>query len=314
MRKKIFLALIMTLIIGIFSLPTFGADKLFKIAVLPFDDGSIQDRWWGSNWEVGKGVSDELVSALLATKKFRLIEREQIDKVLKEQDFGASGRVDSKSAAKIGKILGVQLLVMGRVTEFTLKSQGGGIGLGDKGIGLGVKTTTARVVIDARLVDTTTAEIKAAIPGTGEKKNTNLGLVVQWNAIAFGSSDFQKTNLGIALRDAVNQVATGLAAQAYDGVTMGPTTITGTVFYAKDNKVIINIGSNDGVQTGMVFIVNHVIEEVKDPDTGEVVDEVTEPVAEITVSEVKEKTSTCAIINKLSSKYSITVKDKVKQK
>ncbi|MGE5583862.1 MAG: CsgG/HfaB family protein [Bacillota bacterium] len=315
MKQKFCLLMVLLLIAGIVSSPAFCIDTLYKIAVLPFDDGSIQDRWWGGNWEVGKGVSDELVTALLATKKFRLIEREQIDKVLQEQNFGAGGRVDSKSAAKIGKILGVQYLVMGRVTEFTFDSKGGALGLGEKGIGIGIKTTTARVVIDARLVDTSSAEIIASVPGKGEKKNTNLGLVVNWNAIAFGSSEFRKTNLGIALRDAVNQLADGLAANAYQAAsTSGSSALTGTVFYAKEGKVIINIGSSDGVRVGSVFVVDHVIDVVKDPDTGEVVDEITEPVAEITVTEVKEKTSTCKVTAKLSREYTITVKDKVKQK
>ncbi len=317
MQKNSFVFLILVvLVIGILCFPTFGANTLYKIAVLPFDDGSIrgQDRWWNENWELGKGVSDELVTALLGTKKFRLIEREQIDKVLREQDFGTSGRVDTKSAAKIGKILGVQYLVMGRVTEFTLKSQKGGVLIPGQKVGLGVKTTTARVVIDARLVNTTSAEIIASVPGKGEKKSTNVTAIVDWNAVSFGSDEFKKTNLGIALRDAVNDVANGLAAQAYDGAEVGPSAIAGTVYYAKGGRVIINIGSGEGVKVGMIFVVDHVIDEVKDPDTGEVVDEITEPVAEIKVTEVKEKTSTCTIITKLSSDYQVAVKDKVKQK
>lgn len=313
MHKKILLALMMVIIIGVSCISVAGADKLYKIAVLPFDDGSIQERWWGNNWKLGTGVSDELVTALMATKKFRLIEREQINKVLQEQNFGTSGRVDTKSAAKIGKILGVQYLVLGKITEFSFKSQGGGF-LGDKGVGLGIKTTTSRVSIDARLVDTTSAEIKASVTGKGEKKNTNLTIVANWNAIAFGSDEFKKTDIGIALRDAIGQLASGLATNAYDGTNMGPVSLTGTVFYAKDNRVIINIGSGEGVQVGMVFVVNHVIELVKDPDTGEVVDEVSEPVAEITVTEVKEKTSTCSVTKKLSNQYPIVVKDSVKQK
>ncbi|HBE77339.1 MAG TPA: hypothetical protein DDW65_06095 [Firmicutes bacterium] len=315
LNKKFLLLLCLLLISSVLYLPTFAAEKQYKIAVLPFDDGSITERWWGSHWEVGKGVSDELVSALLATKRFRVIEREQINKVIREQDFGAGGRVDPSSAARIGKVLGVQLLVMGRVTEFSLKSQGAAVGIGGRGFGLGIKTTTARVVLDARLVETTTAEIKAAIPGQGEKKNTNLAVVKDWNAIAFGSNDFQKTNLGIALRDAVNQLANGLVSQAYQGEPgEASSALTGTVFYAKDNRIIINIGSNDGVQQGMVFLVNHLIDVVKDPDTGEVVDEITEPVAEISVIEVKEKTSTCNVISKFNNKYPISVKDKVRLK
>lgn len=311
MKKYLVLWCFAFLIMGLMILPTHGAEK-YKIAVLPFDDGSIQDRWWDGSWELGKGVSDELITALLETDKFRVIEREQLDKVLQEQNFGASGRVDASSAAKIGKILGVKYLLMGRVTEFTFKSSGGGA-IGKKGIGLGIKTTTARVTIDARLVETSTAEILTGIAGKGEKKQTNLGLVYDWSAISFGSDEFRKTNIGVALRDAVTQVANGLSEKAY-GNAEPEGALTGLIAYVSGTKVYINLGSSDGVKPGMVFVVYHILDLVKDPATGEVIDEVSEPVAEISVNEVKEKASTCTVTTKLSSNYGIAVQDKVKQK
>lgn len=311
MKKIWSLGLTFFLVLGFLVIPTQGAEK-YTIAVLPFDDGSIQERWWDQSWELGKGVSDELITALLETDKFRVIEREQLEKVLKEQNFGASGRVDAASAAKIGKILGVQYLVMGRITEFSFKSSGGGA-IGRSGLGLGLKTTTARVAIDARLVDATSAEILTGVKGEGEKKQTDFGLIYDWNAIAFGSDEFRKTNVGIALRDAVNQVADGLANKAY-AHTPSNVVLTGLVAYVTGDKVYINLGSSDGVKPGMVFVVLHVLDLVKDPATGEVIDEISEPIAEITVSEVKEKAATCLITAKLSSKYQIAVQNKVQQK
>ncbi|TCL64272.1 flagellar assembly T-like protein [Hydrogenispora ethanolica] len=313
MRRKLWFILTLILLFGIFIFPTMAAEKLYKIAVLPFDDGSIQERWWRNSWDVGKGISDELTTALVNTQKFRVIEREQIDKVLQEQRFGASGMVDSNTAARLGKILGVQYLVMGRVTEFSFKSNGGGIAT-SKGFGLGIKTTNALVAIDARLVDTTTAEIVSAVTGRGEKKQTNLGLVVNWNAIAFGSSEFRKTILGEALRDAVSQLTDELVAKTYGNGPAGDSVLTGLVAYASGHKVIINLGSGDGIQPGMVFTIHHVIEVVRDPKTGEIIDEVTEPLAEISVGEVKEKSATCVILNVFSRRYSITAGDIVKSK
>ncbi len=70
-----------------------------------------------------------------------------------------------------------------------------------------------------------------------------------------------------------------------------PTGITGKVAAVSGNKVYLNIGSAEGVAVGMVFVISNVIEEVKDPDTGEVLDVVTEDVCEITIAEVKERTS-----------------------
>jgi curli biogenesis system outer membrane secretion channel CsgG len=316
MKRNLCLTLIIILISTILAFPVFGATTPYKIAVLPFDDGSIKDRWWGGNWDVGKGISDELVTELLKTNKFRLIEREQIDKVLSEQNFGASGRVDTSSAARIGKVLGVQYLVMGRVTEFSFKStEIGGLSL-KKGIGLGLKNTKANVAIDARLVDTGSAEIISSVTGKGNKSTANVKVAYQWDAIALGSDEFRQTDLGIATREAVVSVAKQLGDKAYDG-SRGPAQpekITGAVAYAGDNKVIINAGSNSGIKAGMIFIVQHVLEVVKDPSNGEVIDEVSEAVAEIKVTEVKEKSATCIVMTKLSSKYAIAVQDKVEQK
>lgn len=184
MKRRIILWLLL-ITFTVLPLPTSGTENLYKIAVLPFDDGSIQDRWWDEgHWDVGKGIADEFVTEFLKTNRFRLIEREQIDQVIAEQDFGQSGRVDTKTAASIGKILGVDFLVMGRVTEFSLKStEVSGLSF-KKGIGLGVKSTNAIVAIDARLVDTNTAEIIASVTGRGDKRSTNLSVAVDWEAIA----------------------------------------------------------------------------------------------------------------------------------
>lgn len=319
MRSKFLAFVLVIFTFVILNLPAFGAVTPYKIAVLPFDDGSIQDRWWEDEggWDVGKGVAGELVTELMKTNRFRLIEREQIDKVLAEQDFGAGDRVETTSAAKIGKILGVQYLVMGRVTEFSLKSSGfSGLGLSNRSIGLGVKNTKANVGIDARLVDARSAEIIASVTGKGNKGNINLDVAVDWNAVSIGSDEFRQTNLGIAMREAVASVAKQLAEKAYSGGRSSAQSekLTAAVAYCDGNKVIVNIGSGSGIKPGMVFIVQHVLEVVKDPTTNEVIDEVTEPVAEIRVTEVKEKSATCAIANKLSSNYEIAMGDKVVQK
>lgn len=314
-RILLFCFLLLTFIV----VPVQAADSevLYKIAVLPFDDGSIQNRWWNEgHWDVGKGIADEFVTEFLKTKRFRLIEREQIDKVIEEQNFGQSGRVDPKTAASIGKILGVDFLVMGRVTEFSFKSTGvSGLSL-KEGIGLGVKSTNAIVAIDARLVDASTAEIIASVTGRGEKRSTNLSVEVEWNAIAFGSDEFRATNLGIATREAVASAAQQLADQAYSSGRRPSQALRlkGVVAYASGDRVIINIGSTAGVKQDMVFVVKRVLEVVKDPISGEVIDEVTEVLAEIKVIEVKDKSATCTVLQTLNRSLTTAVGDIVEQK
>ncbi len=293
--------------------PVSGQDNLYRVAVLPFDDGSIDERWWG-DYDIGSGVADVLVTSMLnlSPPRFRLIEREQINRILEEQDFGASGRVDVKTAAAIGKILGVQFLVMGKVTEFANKTTGGSLSLGGKGLGL--STTTSRVAIDARLVNAETAEIVAAVTGTGEKKQSNLRLEYDWKTMDLNSEEFRATNLGIALREATDQIAKELGEKVLAFTPAAPSKLTGFVAYADDSRVILNIGANDGVKVGMLFDVLHIIMKIEDPETGEIIDEITEVIAEIKAVEVKEKSTTCSVEKKLSAEFAIAVRDKVVQK
>lgn len=90
--------------------------------------------------------------------------------------------------------------------------------------------------------------------------------------------------------------------------------LTGLVAYADANRVILNIGAMNGVQEGMIFVVNKLIQEIKDPVTGEVIDAITEKVAELKVTEVKERTATCSIVQKLGSGFDIAAGDQAIQK
>ena len=285
-RSLMFVLIALCLVLG--ALPGSAADSRPLIAVLPFDDGSIQ-HWWGNGWDVGSGVADLIVNELLNGGKFRLVERDKIAKIIEEQNFGASGRVDPKSAAKIGKIAGVKYLVMGKVTEFTVSDKGGSLG------GVSLKSSTARVSIDGRLIDTTTAEILAGAKGVGEKKTTGASInVSSLPSIKFGSGRFEETILGKATSAAVAAFCTDLGGKfgGTDAAASAATAaIKGKVATVSGAKVYLNIGSKDGVKVGMVFVIERVTEEVKDPDTGEVLDVVTDNVCEINIAEVKETSS-----------------------
>lgn len=321
MSKKVYLVVLLALAVCLFAIPSFAADSRLRVAVLPFDDGSIQgqERWWDGNLKVGDGISSELVTALLNTGKFRLIEREQLDKVLAEQNLSASGKIDTSTATKIGRLLGVQILVMGKVTEFTNDSTGGKVKLDDKHkIGLDITAHASRVAIDARMVDTTTAEIRAAVTGRGEKKRANVGVEVDYNKLAIGSDEFKKTALGTALRDAVTSLASQLADKAADITPAAqdvsrPAALSGKVATVYGSSVYLNIGSVNGVGVGMQFKVYHVIRAVKDPSSGKVIDYITEPIANLIVTSVKNNTAVCKVKSRISTKYKVTKNDIVKQ-
>jgi curli biogenesis system outer membrane secretion channel CsgG len=97
-------------------------------------------RWWDGNWDIGKGISDLLVDRLLSEGTFSVIERRKLDMVLAEQNFSTSERADSSTAARIGKVLGVNAIILGSVTQFGTEKKdfnASGIGGGRGGLGAG---------------------------------------------------------------------------------------------------------------------------------------------------------------------------------
>jgi curli biogenesis system outer membrane secretion channel CsgG len=73
----------------------------------------------------GSQAASILTSQLHKTGYFDILERQQMDKILDEQDFAASGLVDDATAAEIGKILGVQALIFGEVTTYSAEDKQG---------------------------------------------------------------------------------------------------------------------------------------------------------------------------------------------
>jgi TolB-like protein len=72
----------------------------------------------------GKGISesdaiiitDALSDALMRTRNFHVMERQQIDMILKEQSFESSGACDaSECAVRVGRLLGIQQIVVGSI-------------------------------------------------------------------------------------------------------------------------------------------------------------------------------------------------------
>src|SRR6202048_278592 len=159
-----------------------------RVAVLNFEYGTVRSSAqaiFGTDQDVGKGISDMLVQKLVEDGKYSVIERNALDKVLGEQNFSNSDRADASTAAKIGRILGVDAIIIGSITQFGRDDQhtnigGGGYGgYGSKlGLGgIGTKKSKAIVGITARLVNTTTGEILAAVTGKGESQRSGTSLI-----------------------------------------------------------------------------------------------------------------------------------------
>ncbi|MBN1780514.1 tetratricopeptide repeat protein [bacterium] len=75
----------------------------------------------------GSQVATTLQSLLLQKKQYTLIERDKLKQVLEEQNLAMTGVVDEASAVEIGRILGVDAMIFGEVTQYQVERDENGV-------------------------------------------------------------------------------------------------------------------------------------------------------------------------------------------
>jgi curli biogenesis system outer membrane secretion channel CsgG len=284
-----------------------------RVAVFDFDYATVQkysDAAFGANIDVGKGIADLLVKHLVKDGTYSVIERKAMDKILAEQNFSNSDRANPNSAAKLGKLLGVDAIIVGSITQFgnenkDTKVGGGGGGFGGFGIGgFSHKKSKAIVAVDARIVDIDTAEILGVADGKGESSRENTSLLgggSNWHgwgggAVDFGSSDFAQTILGEAVNVAVTKLSTGVIA---DNSKLQARTISveGLVAAVDGGQIIVNVGAKVGLKVGDQLTVERVTKEIKDPATGKVLRRMATALGAIKVTEVDDVSAVAVAVS-----------------
>jgi curli biogenesis system outer membrane secretion channel CsgG len=193
---------------------------------------------------VVEAFDSQLVSAINTTRKFDIVGRSDLKDILKEQELGASGNVDVKTAAQAGKLAGAQYLLVTTIDDFedsTEKMEFKTLKL----VGLKRKI---------RLSDSTTGTLLESANIQTDRKDER--------------SDATELNKNAELTDAllleaVKETAERIANRVADVI------FPARVLAKRDNEVTINRGEGAGVAVGQVWNVFALGEELIDPDTKE---------------------------------------------
>jgi curli biogenesis system outer membrane secretion channel CsgG len=177
-----------------------------RIAVLEFEAKADQQwyQWWRNSGAAA--IQDVVVTELVKAGKFRVIERSQLEAILREKNLALSGDVDASTAVKAGKLLGVKYLLTGAVTEYGSDTAGGHIPSvgGLPSLGGGRKKFTAAV--NARLIDVESGEIVWADEArdSAQKGSVRVG--------GFGGGSDSDAMFDKVLKPVVVQLVTSLKA------------------------------------------------------------------------------------------------------
>lgn len=189
--------------VGNFSPPPSGVERP-QVGVPPFDTSDKDIFGYSvSGNELSQIAADQMTTMLFKTRRFRVIERSQFNQILREQNL--EGVVQQDELAQMGKVRGLDYLVLGKITNFRLKREdtSENYGVGGRisrdlldGISGGFRKNATRITtevgVDIRLVDPETGEVKIAEFSEYERTDTAESMGIRVAGIgAGGNADVQ---------------------------------------------------------------------------------------------------------------------------
>lgn len=252
-----------------------------RVAVIPFDN---RTNWWAD--DMGDVAADMIVTRLVNSGAFSVIERERLEAILQEQGFQLSGQVNPADVVKIGRMAGVMYLISGSVTAFTIDQKGTRV------LGRDVGYTEAESEMNVRAFSAETGEIVTATEGSGSKRLVNISGVISMSAMERGVAED-------ALGPAADEIVEELVRQRDRFVILtvpepeapAPSIVGG----GSDGSLYIDLGENGGVRVGQRFEVHRVVDEIVNA-AGEVLDRITDRVGVIEVTRVLSQSSVCTVV------------------
>ena len=200
---------------------------------------------------LGTTATDIMMTELSKTGKFIVVERDKMDKLLDEQKLGQTGVIDPGTAAQVGKVLGLNAILTGSVSQFGAKSEGKDFLITQS------KQQIVECTVDIRVVDAETGQILFADSGKGVVRKATGQVLGMGN-----KSKYDETLEGEALRAAIVKFMDNLISQ----VNKKPWSCR--VAAVEDGAIYLNAGLEAGLQVGQKLKVFSQGREIKDPTTG----------------------------------------------
>src|SRR5689334_11935232 len=151
---------------------------------------------------LGTSASDILITELVKSNRFIVVERDKLDKLMEEQKLGMSGAIDPGTAAKMGKILGLNAIVTGAISQFGTQSEGSEYLITQS------KNQVVKCTVDIRVVDVETGQVLYADSGAGLARKHSGGV------LGLGTrAGYDETLEGEALRAAIVKFVNNIVDQ-----------------------------------------------------------------------------------------------------
>jgi hypothetical protein len=221
-----------------------------------------------------KFLTSELMTFLVKTNKFDVVERSRMKDILAEQEFSESGYISPETAVKLGKLIGADYFVMGKIEQFQAAIENKKIPYTDEV----KKQYEGKITVNVRIVDSRGGKIVTANKFAVEHEDLNR----KWDK-EITPADFLDALKEKAVKNIVNGIVEGV-------FPLKVIKITG-------DKVYINRGAGVSFKVGDTLAVLAQGEGLVDPDTGESLGSAEEEIGRVEVLTIQKKFSTAKIVS-----------------
>ena len=227
-----------------------------------------------------ESLDSQLIDRINATRKFDVVGRSDLSDIIKEQDLGASGNVDAKTAAKAGKLTGAKYLLVTTVDDFQDYVEKATF----EGTGRSATKRVFRLSVVGKIYDSSTGKLlESANFQTG---NDAFKQIQEERSYTVKDGELSDEMMVAVSRDLAQRIANRVADVIFPA----------KVLVKRDNEVTINRGEGGGVAVGDTFNVFALGEELIDPDTKESLGREEAKVGRVKITQVNPKTSTAQIL------------------
>jgi len=227
-----------------------------------------------------ESLDSQLIDRINATRKFDVVGRSDLSDILKEQDLGASGNVDAKTAAKAGKLTGAKYLLVTTVDDYQDYVEKATF----EGTGRSATKRVFRLSVVGKVYDASTGKLlESANFQTG---NDGFKQIQEERSYTVKDGELSDEMMVAVSRDMAQKIANRIADVIFPA----------KVLLRRDKEVTINRGEGGGVAVGDTFNVFALGEELIDPDTKESLGRDEAKVGRVKITQVNPKTSTAEIL------------------
>ncbi len=228
-----------------------------------------------------ESLDSQLVDRINATRKFDVVGRSDLKDILKEQDLGASGNVDAKTAAQAGKLTGAKYLLVTTVDDFQDYVEKATF----EGTGRSATKRVFRLSVVGKVYDSSTGKLlESANFQTG---NDEFKQIQEERSYVVKDGELSDEMMLAVSRDMAQKIANRIADVIFPA----------KVLLKRDKEITINRGEGGGVAVGDTFNVYALGEELIDPDTKESLGRDEVKVGKVKITQVNPKTSTAEILD-----------------